>query len=769
MKIACSLTLLVVAAACGVSSETAPPAVDTAVVADVPDGGAPVDGVTTDLGLYEDAANGEDLTAPDVPIEDVSLDAEAPDALGDTFDDVDLDVLQDTAPDMTVDVGLPPGACCHKADPIPGECGPEGFCLAPKKTDELGQCVAPTAKGECWFDSWCDEGFACKGPILTACGEGPPTPGQCVPTGGSSCCQTFDWCGGVPCIDGFCAYPNAPGQCGDDSACALGYVCTGLQPPPVSCFDGGTEPPQLGTCTPNGVGGMCQVYTTGLFGACGDTLGYMWTGAGCVEVSGCDCGDYCASVFETYEGCLSSCAPALCCATADDCGEGLDCFLGHCVAPAPAGSCWSDADCDGANAVCVQMSWCACGQPCGGPVPPPCKPGVPCPPVPNAVIQAGVCANPAPCCTTVGDCGESEVCVGPGWSVPVCEPAPAEGECWTSADCPPGQGCVWAALCGCGDTLCQGQAGVCAPLPSTCCASDTDCDDGKICTAIPIGASGWSPGADVGRCVQQTSPSQCFSNAHCGPGSVCQGMSAYTCGAAGGGIPWGFCTSGQGACCSSDAQCPADYRCVGAAGFESQACQLLPKEGDCWETIDCDEGEVCMGAFLGWGCGSPDIGATLGQCAPIAGNCCQTDGECPPGELCTAKPEADKASLPGSEIGQCVTPPGPGSCFTSAQCGDGEACSGFNGLPCGKTPSGLGYCAPGAQVCCTGDSGCPEGWSCVGEVSNAMPGGCAKPPDPGACWEDGDCPEGEVCAGGYFCGPCSKCLKPTTLGTCTGK
>ena len=766
-----SLLALVTLLGCG--SEESPPA----PVADttVPDTGPSTDGAAPSDTTPVDAAS-EDVAEPDAPDVSIPDTAEPDTSLPDVEPPPDVEEVpdasptEDIAPDVGVDVGPPPEGCCDPVSSSNPGCPDFQACYAPTSGGGFGQCMGKPTKKGCTTNASCPGGYSCKGFTVPACGEGEIVLGTCEPGGNNdNCCFDSEWCGDGYCVAGFCVYQDFGGQCIYNDACGLGYTCEGFKEPAVSCQDGGVEFPVMGTCTALGTGGMCQIFTAGLFGDCGNALGWMWNGQDCVEVGGCTCGDACASVFDSYDACLTSCVPPKCCGVDADCGEGLQCFLGHCVGAAPAGTCWSNGDCTGEGEVCVQQSWCSCGQPCKGPIPVPCKKGLPCPVTPSsAYVAPGTCAKAPTCCPKGSECGEGEVCVGPGWSTPACQPAPGPGECWTSSDCTDGEGCVWAAVCGC-DLGCEGHTGVCVPLPSACCLADGDCEADEVCSALPPGVPGWSPGYEVGRCVKKTDPTQCFTSAHCGEGQMCQGQGAFLCGAAGG-VPWGYCGPADGACCQTDAQCPAGYRCTGAAGFEPQTCRPIPTDGSCWDTTDCDADSFCMGATPAWSCGSPDVGQQKGECAPIAGNCCLSDAECDGGQWCTAKPDNGEQSFPGSQVGQCMAPLGPGACFTSAQCNPGESCSGFMGMPCGKTALYTGYCVPAEQMCCTVDAACPDGWYCAGEGVAGIPGACKQTPEAGTCWENDDCDVGETCVGAAVCGPCMPCkVGGATLGTCQGK
>ena len=593
-------------------------------------------------------------------------------------------------------------------------------------------------------------------------------PANCFPLPPTYCCSDAKPCEYGPCVDGYCTSQIpvglAPGLCFEASQCGLGYTCE-LGPATAVCEEGGWLEP--GACVANGPGGLCPVYPGDVFGTCETTLGYLWTGFDCVEVHGCDCGDYCGAMHATYEACVAACAPPLCCASDVECGGTFVCYNGFCVSPAPEGQCWSSEECSETD-VCSGPSSCACGgtMKCAVAKKKACKKGVPCPAEPpSAAINPGKCLYQPTCCATTDDCGDGEVCVLALPGNGTCRPAPTGVQCWTSADCASGEACAFVAACPC-DVGCVSHAGSCAPLPEVCCTSDGDCDGGQICSAMPAGA--WGGAIDVGQCVEPPFDGACFTSAQCGESDVCMNPWVWPCGVVGS-TPVGTCASGQGQCCATDADCPEAMGCIGTPGFEPQSCQDKPPQGQCWTNADCAPGDVCSGATTGWGCGGPDLGAAPGTCVSPEGlGCCADNAECGEGMACTAKASPGPGDFVDAALGLCVSAPTEGQCLHTWDCPTGLACSGAPGWPCGKLAGGYGGCVNPIDYCCSSNAQCPEGTHCVGEKPGVS-GQCSFPPDGDACWEDGDCDAGKTCKGANVCSACVNCPEEETLGTCVAQ
>ncbi len=592
-------------------------------------------------------------------------------------------------------------------------------------------------------------------------------PGNCFPTLPLQCCNGISPCAwGGPCVQGYCVNQlNLPPMgCYVDAQCPVGYTCS-VGMALGKCEEGGIFEP--GACLPIGPGGMCPVYPGQVFGDCGDELGYMWTGADCALVTGCDCGDYCAAMKATKEECVAACAPPICCTSTADCGSAkLQCHQGFCVSPElAAGTCWTDDDC-GSMQACIGGTPCVCGGPekCVG-KPMVCPKDTPCPP--EQVVYPGTCTYKPTCCGSDAGCNPGEACVPSPFGGGTCQPKPSEKACWTTADCATGEACAFAALCPC-EVGCKSKPGVCTKLPDACCTADSDCPEWEICSAAPAGLGGAA--VLTGQCVPVLGAGVCFNAAHCDPGEVCAGAQPWPCGMAGG-VPYGTCAPGKNACCTKNEHCPEGLKCRGLPGFDNMSCQPDPGPGKCWAGGDCSAGMVCKGMNMGWGCGPDDYTAKPGVCvAAETLGCCTKDEECGPGQACTAKKIPGAGDFPDATQGQCVPDPAEWGCLNNGDCPPEMACTGTPGWPCGKPAGAPGWCANPADMCCDSDAGCPEGTTCVGKQFGAT-GQCSFPADGDACWSDAECGPGKFCKGVYVCSPCVPCQpgKVEAPGTCVAK
>lgn len=123
-------------------------------------------------------------------------------------------------------------------------------------------------------------------------------------------------------------------------------------------------------------------------------------------------------------------------------------------------------------------------------------------------------AGQPPCCSADSECGGEAVahCVNS-----ICVPA-TSGGCWRDADCPNGQKCEGALVCGCAsDCSYSTRPGKCVPLPSGCCQKDADCGDFVYEPCVN------------GVC-KTTTPGGCWTSAECRNGASCIG--AFVCGCA---------------------------------------------------------------------------------------------------------------------------------------------------------------------------------------------------------------------------------------------
>ncbi len=316
------------------------------------------------------------------------------------------------------------------------------------------------------------------------------------------------------------ALPDFGGCCIDDHECGPGQSCvdvgTGL---PVGGFG---DQAYAGVCVPAADPGTCWSYDD-----CG-------AGEDCVGVDLMWCWDLSAETYPTPGVCEAVGGPeGACCEVEAECAPGLTCmdpglvdlpngliaWSGTCVAPAPEGSCYGEADCpDDAYCAGGALPWCWEGEP-----------------------QLGTCVEGTPglCCGADADCDAGDVCADG-----TCLPAPPEGGCWTNGqcdcgweDCPvvPTTHCVGATWCPC-DVLC-GQvmmAGTCEPVGGAvgaCCTFAEDCAPGLQCVdpwvaGDPDGAGDM---AWAGTCAPVAEMGECWTDDECHPGEVCDGAQIALC------------------------------------------------------------------------------------------------------------------------------------------------------------------------------------------------------------------------------------------------
>ena len=406
-----------------------------------------------------------------------------------------------------------PGNCY----PIPACCGSDGDCPAGAFCNE-GTCVPLADAGHCWTDAACPAGTHCSGASVPSCeGEEIPAPGVCLPVGVSCCAYDFACTG--QCLSGYCQTP-APGQCWSQYDCGVGYTCEGVVAPTTTCLAGQAPNGTPGTCTPVGDGGLCLAYGGATFKYCDAnvSLGWMWTGNGCIEVSACSCEPFCDQLFATEAECVNACAPPVCCSADGDCPSGAACTKGHCLAMPTTGGCYADSQC-GEGMECLYAYMCQCGTT-------ECLLGCKVPPCPAQPIAGeGVCAPKPLCCTTDEDCPGGQICLTWMGAEARCAPAPSEGQCYQASACAAGQTCEAYSACSCSDPWCVTSPGTCTAAPEGCCDDDVDCGVGFVCTKDAVGF-----GPVNGTCEALPDAAACYSTAHCQEGEVCINAWAPTCG-----------------------------------------------------------------------------------------------------------------------------------------------------------------------------------------------------------------------------------------------
>ncbi|MBT9556580.1 MAG: hypothetical protein IV100_11160 [Myxococcales bacterium] len=541
-----------------------------------------------------------------------------------------------------------PGQCTDGAlPPTVGVCkpsGPGGMCTA-FTPGLLGECddvvgwmwignACTEVKG-CECGDYCDMVFGSENECEQACS--PPI-----------CCkEDTDCTAGLVCHLGHCAPSPGPGQCFKDEDCADGEICA--EASTCTCgskycdftwlpFDSADEPVKPIPCP----GGDCPGQESSVYhGACvpppvccdpeeapcdGDQVCVV-AGFGtprchpipepssCWTASDCGPGEYCSGAqpcdCESYECApkTGACLPMLegCCVTTDDCVEGTVCTaklasepggadlgaeVGVCVPPPGPGKCYGDVHC-GEGEQCNYWPGFACGNPIdvGPPYPGECT------------------SKDGLCCGTDSQCSDGYACtLTYPISGSICKPAPEPGQCWGAGDCEEDEYCAGAVVCGqCGPCTAESTVGQCADPDGVCCTSDSDCEPGAWCTAVPLQKE-WAPdGATLGQCVSPPKDiGSCFRNEHCGPDQVCNGFGGLPCGmlaVTDFGSPTyypGYCNVADGFCCSEETDCPDGYHCAGGDPLKPKdegVCKPILNDGTCWTDFDCNGGP-CVGAQL---------------------------------------------------------------------------------------------------------------------------------------------------------------------------
>lgn len=489
----------------------------------------------------------------------------------------------------------------------------------------------------------------------------------------ADCYNMYPWANGQPvCIDGRCVWNDL--YCDQNVACPTGYYCEMGPCPEMPCGPDGNCPPCPGKCVPN------QTYCNGDFD--------------------CPAGQMCVNGL---------CLPwAIECQDNSQCPPGMECLIS-----------------------------CPAGPACNDPADPNCKP---CDP--NVDPWCGQCIGQCvpvqpPSCDESTPCPAGYICIMDCWS---CDAA--------TGQCPP---CDPNTDPNCGTTMCKGY---CQPMNGEC-QTNEDCryPDGQIGFCIN------------GKCVNQQIP--CDENGACPPGMMCMGTCSG-CDPATGQCPpdpvceaycvpvdpprcysdfdcrnsagqMGRCLNGQ--CvfgqlqCSSDWQCPPNYRCDLLQCVPGCDPSMMPDccygvcvpngQPYCRDDSQCIQngvaGRCINGQCVFDGCGCPDVWD------PVCATVCDASGMCfertfP--NACYARCNNARVEYAG-ECGQNRT------CTDDAACGPGyycEFCLGANGDPAGPC-SDVGVCLPLPDMVCQSNQDCPQGYECIFDRCPEMP-----------CGPDGNCP-----------------------------
>ncbi len=411
------------------------------------------------------------------------------------------------------------------------ECGPYGpggscgWANTPEYLECLGQ-VNPI----CSSDSDCDDGYFCLegfcqpkeiypcssnadcGP-MQVCKEGicVNNGGQCKDLGGIDlgACEMVV---GVGLVNGQCIFLSGCG-CGDycdyifESAEECQEAC-GQQIPCVTDADCG---PMFycmaGVCVQNGV--LCQDLAGVDFGFCDMVVGVGIVNGQCAGISGCGCGAYCDSIFNTLQECQENCAQVVKpCMSSADCDAGYVCMNGVCVqdgelcmdvAGIDFGDCKMSIGVAVFNGVCQSVGGCNCEPLCGAFF--------------NSIDECkktcfGTCTPKPEVCNGIDD--DCDGMVDEGLNCGTCD----DNNPCTKDDLGPDGACQHTLIV-CDDNdpctadMCDPQTGACYSLevpgclPGEC-ASDADCPAGQFCME--------------GMCQANTS---CWSNSQCPANHYC--------------------------------------------------------------------------------------------------------------------------------------------------------------------------------------------------------------------------------------------------------
>jgi len=252
--------------------------------------------------------------------------------------------------------------------------------------------------------------------------------------------------------------------------------------------------------------------------------------------------------------------------------------------------------------------------------------------------------------------------------------------CTSAGECTGGYCC--GGVCSSGTCV---QAASSAKSNGSVCSTGSECAGGYCCNSICGSAS-----------CSKSNGSVCATGSECIGGYCCNGAcSSASC---------EYCGKGSVPCgtgiCAANATCTADYKCACPSGYQYQACDGSPCNGD-W-TVKCPGSNMkCVQAA---------------SSAKSNGSVCSTGSECAGGYCCNSTCASANCSKSNGSV--CAT----GSECTGGYCCNG-ACSSASCEYCGKgsVPCGTGICA--ANATCTADykCACPSGYqyqACDGSPCN---------------------------------------------------
>lgn len=623
------------------------------------------------------------------------------------------------------------GVCCN------ADCA--GQCQYCKDTGSVGTCKTVTGtprspRAACPAPAGGACGFACNG----------ADPNNCVAPGPATSCGAASCGSGQQIAQSTC---NGSGACvaGAKTSCGK-YACNG-----TVCYT---------TCSTNtqcAAGYRCDV--TGICVSSGAP------GADCAVPSDCAAGNYCVDgVCCTTNGCPVNFK----CNVAGAAGTcklpyGTACTVAT-AANCPTGVCADGVCCDTAcNGACEQ---CGTGT---------------CLPVPAGSSPA---AGHAPCPGT-GSCqskcdGTTRAACGPfPNTTTVCAAATCAAATRTATPtryCDGLGGCPSAAPSSCGGYTCDTAACRTSCVDNTACAAGYYCGGG-VC--VPTGAAGTACGdgsqCASGFCVDGV----CCTTSSCASGQACNATAN------------GVCKKKIGTACAATAECGSGFCvdsvcCDAACTGQCEACNIGGSEGLCTAASGAPKGTRAPCAGTGT-CAAQCDGSNRTSCGAVPGTLTICAAE-----TCSAGAWTKASTCNGA--GACAAPSPVAcvpyvcgttscktSCFTTADCASGYACTGgvcvttgdLGSLCSDGTQCKSGFCTGGPggkKVCCTVDA-CGAGTVCADTSTPDVVGTCVKTKG-SACTSKNDCTTGfcidGVCCDSVCTGQCEACDVPGAEGTCSG-
>jgi hypothetical protein len=587
------------------------------------------------------------------------------------------------------------------------------------------------------------------------------------------CCPAGVCHPGETCREGRCHPAPATNRCYVDGECQLGQRCEDA----TQCACGDTEcTPQMGSCRwPEGCCNGHDECATGENchqGVCRTAPGgeQCWLDLHCKVGEVCEQVDQCPCGVEGCQAAPGRCSlPGICCLSDDECGTGR-CVGSRCYPTPETGRCYAQDDCPGVT-TCIGAYVCPCGDT-------------------SCLIPttAGICTGAEVCCSDASDCAVTQLCV----EGRECVPAPAGGGCYLDEHCGMGRVCQGAALCEC-DGLCP--TGTSAPgscfTKTLSCTTDEHCQPGMRCAIPDVEHCPGAPDPTVGVCVEVVDGG-CWATSDCGYGEHCAGESVCTnlTGCTQPNTP-GDCMAYTKLddCCDSHLDCGDGFQCrnsnttMTCPPGNSATCVPLPTNGeDCWNYMDCLDGQVCNQAYI-CSCGARCVKSRPGWCGSPLGQTCKTNIDCGTGSSCAIDSECKINPCFNNNncpiAGKCK-PKQAGQCWGHEECGLDEYCQGLrlcpNDTEC-PDPDTSGQCSPlePAGECCETYKACEAGLRCI---STAYMTGCVLDVSAvcvprkdqlagGTCFTDGDCSDGRSCQNVSVCAcGLAGCETPPNAGQC---